>query len=339
MLKFLAALVILLNPVAGFFANNNLPKNTSTAEAPLLSDNQDYKLPLSSDLVGDIFITSQRLPIWPVRNWRVGEPKLSAKIALVYDTDGREILYQKNGLNERHPIASITKLMTALVTMENVKPETVFKVSKKAVETPGEMGNLVVGEEMTVENLLYALLVESSNDAAVALAENVVASSALAGQSNPVDKNIESQKSDSRQKFVELMNKKVTDLKLANTHFVDPSGLDPQNYSTAWDLTKIIQEVLKYPLLAKIMRTQSIDVLSVDGRFHHHLTATNKLLGKIPEIIGGKTGYTEEAGNCMVVAFKSPKGRGYIVAVVMESQDRLGEIEALLKWTEKAYLW
>ncbi len=209
--------------------------------------------------------------------------------------------------------------MTALVIMENVKPETVFKVSKKAVETPGEMGNLVVGEEMTVENLLYALLVESSNDAAVALAENI--------------------QTDFGKNLVELMNQKAADLKLANTHFADPSGLDPQNYSTAWDLTKIIQAVLKYPLLEKITQTQSIDISSADGRFNHHLTATNKLLGKIPEIIGGKTGYTEEAGNCMVVAFKSPEGRGYIVAVVMESQDRLGEIEALLKWTENAYLW
>lgn len=320
MLKLLAALVIFLNPLVGFFTNPSLPQDASQKEAPLiLTDEQNYKLPLAGDLVSNIFIASQRLPIWPVRNWLIADPELSAKIALVYDADNREIFYQKNDLNERHPIASITKLMTALVTIENIKPETVFGVSKKAVETYGEMGNLVVGEELTVANLLYALLVESSNDAATALAENILAATG--------------------QNLTDLMNKKAIDLGLTNTHFADSSGLDPQNYSTAWDLTKIIQEVLKYPLLAKIMQTQSIDVLSVDGRFHHHLIATNKLLGKIPEIIGGKTGYTEEAGNCMVVAFKSPSKEGNIIAVVMESQDRLKEIEALIKWTQNAYLW
>ncbi|TSC53675.1 MAG: D-alanyl-D-alanine carboxypeptidase (penicillin-binding protein 5/6) [Parcubacteria group bacterium LiPW_39] len=302
----------------GFFAIPS-PPDASPNETPLLSKEGDYKLPLADNLMSGIFIAARRLPIWPVRNWNIPEPQLTAKIALVYDTDSREILYQKNGLNERHPIASLTKLMTGLVVMENAKPDAVFKVSKKAVETYGEIGNLVVGEELTVANLLYALLVESSNDAAVALAENILAATG--------------------QNLTDLMNKKAIDLGLANTHFADSSGLDPQNYSTAWDLTKIIQEVLKYPLLAKIMQTQSIDVLSVDGRFNHHLTATNKLLGKIPEIIGGKTGYIEEAGNCMIVAFKSPMDKGYLIAVVMKSQNRLAEIETLIKWTKEAYLW
>ncbi len=314
LIKLIATLIILLNPATGFFADNASPARTLS-----LSATENYKLPLSNDFTGDIFIIAQRLPIFPVRDWNIAEPRLSAKIAMVYDADSREILFQKNGINERHPIASITKLMTALVVVENIKPETVFKVSKKAVETYGTMGNLVVGEEITAENLLYALLVESSNDAATALAENF--------------------KNTSGKDLVELMNKKTTDLKLENTNFADPSGLDPQNYSSAWDLTKIIQEVLKYPLLEKIMKTSSISVSSTDGRFIHHLITTDKLLGKMPEIIGGKTGYTEEAGNCMIVAFKSPKGQGNLIAVVMESQDRLTEIETLIKWTEKAYLW
>lgn len=291
-------------------------KNIPLKETALISE-EILKLP--TDVEADIFLTAGRLPIFPIRNWRVPEPELSAKIALIYDTGHREILYQKNGLNEQHPIASITKLMTALVAIENTKPEAIFKVSKKAVETPGEMGDLAVGEELTVKNLLFALLVASSNDAAQVIAENLEATNG--------------------QNFIDLMNKKARELNLQNTHFKDASGLDPQNYSSAWDLSNLLQKTLQYPLLKQIMQTAEIDIFSIDGRFVHRLISTNKLLREMPEIIGGKTGYTQEAGNGIIVAFKSPSSNGYITALVLESQDRLGEIKILIEWTKEAYIW
>lgn len=341
MLKLLASIIIALNPVVSFFITNpNLTQDASLNEAPLLftphpntiqeiipkptptpeiNNNQFYKLPLQANA----FLITQYLPVFPLRNWNVPDPAIEAKTALVYDTANREILFQKNDLYERRPIASLTKLMTALIILENADLNSVFKISKKAVQTEGEMGDLVVDEELTVKSLLYMLLVSSSNDAAMALAENI--------PFPPTD--------ETEQKFVELMNKKTTSLELKNTSFADPSGLSPENYSCVWDIGRILQETVKYPALQEIIQTKEIDLRSADGRFNHHLVNTNKLLGIIPEIIGGKTGYTEEAGNCMAVAFKSPAGEGTIITVIMDSPDRAAETKTLFEWTKQAFLW
>ena len=330
MLKLLASILIALNPVVGFFTiNSRLAQDASQKEAPLVirapinlqtaNNGQNYKLPLEADT----FLITKYLPIFPVRNWTVSDPTIQATTALVLDSARQEILYQKNGLHESHPIASLTKLMTALVAMENADLNSVFKISKEAVQTEGEMGDMVVGEKLTVKSLLYILLVSSSNDAAVALAENI-----------PFPPN-----GDTKKIFVDLMNKKAVSLELKNTSFADPSGLDPNNYSSAWDISLMLKEALRYPLLQEVMQTKTIDLHSLDGRFNHHLVSTDKLLGVIPEIVGGKTGYTEEAGNCMTVAFRSPDNEGSIVIVVMNSPDRAAEIKSLFGWTKKAYLW
>ena len=135
------------------------------------------------------------------------------------------------------------------------------------------------------------------------------------------------------------MNQKAKNMGLANTNFADPSGLDPGNRSSAWDLNRLMQEVLKYQVLQNIMQTSTIDFQSVDGKFNHHIASTDKLLGKLPEIIGGKTGYTEEAGNCMILAWRAPNNQGTIVSIIMDSQDRLAESAAILEWTKEAFLW
>ena len=341
MLKLLASIIIALNVVVNFFlAGSILTKDASKNEAPLLfapspeiqqmatpepiptkenNASQAYQLPLQADT----FLITRYLPIFPLRNWNIPEPEIQAKTALVYDTAHQEILYQKNDLYEQRPIASLTKLMTALVVLENTDLNSVFKISPNAVQTEGEMGNLRVGEELIVKSLLYALLVNSSNDAAVALAENI-----------PFPPSEETE-----QKFIELMNKKAASLNLKNTYFVDPSGLSAENYSCAWDISVMLQEVLKYPVLEEIMQTQEIDLYSIDGKFNHHLVNTDKLLGTVPEIIGGKTGYTEEAGNCMTAAFWSPNGQGMTITVLMDSPDRIAETKTLFEWTKKAFLW
>jgi D-alanyl-D-alanine carboxypeptidase (penicillin-binding protein 5/6) len=314
--KILASFIILLNPLFGLIPDNQtLAQKTVETKNQLPVTEEEYKLPISDNT----FLASQFLPIYPIRNWTADDPKVSAKAALVFETSRRLTLFQKDGLSETRPIASLTKLMTALVAIENAKSDDIFFVSKNAVETPGEMGNLHVGEQITVKNLLYALLVESSNDAAISLAENI------------------SIKTNSD--FVELMNQRVKSLDLTNTFYADPSGLNPNNRSSAWDLVKIMEEVLKYPLLIEIMQTPSINFSSADGKFNHHLTSTNKLLGKIPEIVGAKTGYTEEAGNCMILAVKAPNKEGLIISVVMDAQDRMTETETLINWTKTAFFW
>ncbi len=316
MLQILTSLLILLNPAVAFFTASRAPIQEAPPPKEASFVNLDeYKLPLSEN----IFLAAQLSPTYPIRNWNAADPEISAKIAFVFETTRQRILWQKNGLRESRPIASLTKLMTALVTMENAKIEDVFKVSKKAVETPGERGNLIVGEEIPVKNLLYDLLVESSNDAAIALAENISTSTS--------------------QNFVDLMNQKAKALGLANTIFTDPSGLDPGNLSSAWDLNRLMQEVLKYQILQEIMQTKEIIVFSADKKFSHQLVNTDQLLGRFPEIIAGKTGYTEEAGNCMILAWRAPNNQGRIISIIMDSQDRTGESEMLLKWTKEAYLW
>ena len=306
--------MISLNPLVGLFTGGaGLPAQTSLSEVSSTSTEQSYKLPVVNE--ASIFLAAAQLPIMPFRNWNVSDPQIEAKTALVFDDFHRQILWQKNDIYEARPIASMTKLMTALVVMEKAKLDANFKVSKQAVETIGEMGDLQVGEEISVKNLLTAMLVASSNDAAVALAENVSL------------------------EFVYLMNKKAQELGLKNTAFVDPSGLDPNNRSSAWDLTIIMREALKYPELQQIMQTAVIDVRSADGKFNHHLESTDKLLGKVPNIIGAKTGYTEEAGNCMILAIKSAHEGDFDVIVVMDAKDRMAESEALAKWTQEAFLW
>ena len=316
MLQILTSLLILLNPAVAFFTPSHAPlQNKPQPQEAAFINFDDYKLPLSEN----IFLASQLIPTYPIRNWNTAEPQITAKIAFVFETSRQKILWQKDGLHESRPIASLTKLMTALVVMENSKLDETFIVSKKAVQTPGELGGLVVGEELTMENLITALLVESSNDAAAALAENIATST--------------------KQDFIVLMNQKTKSLGLADTTFTDPSGLDAGNQSSAWDLNIIMQEALKYPVLQKITQTATVDFKSVDAKFNHRLISTNKLLSLYPEIIAGKTGYTEEAGNCMILAFRAPNNQGTIISIIMDSQDRMEESAAILKWTKEAFLW
>ena len=268
----------------------------------------------------------------PIRDWSVEEPPIEAKAALILMVDSLEsselnqdkILYQKN-IGEVLPIASLTKLMTASIILENMDLEQVATVSQKAVSAYGEMGNLSVGEKISVKNLLYALLLESSNDAAVALAENFNSGTAPASAGTASE-------------FVSLMNQKAKELGLKNTAFTDPTGFETTNISTALNLAKLVKHTLKQPLIYEILRTPSIDLASADGLINHHFTNTNQLLSRLPNIVGGKTGYTEEANSCMILVTKSPKG-DYLISIVLGAQDKFQETEKLVRWAEEAYLW
>lgn len=231
-------------------------------------------------------------------------------LSLKINEDGPwNVLYQKN-IKEKLPIASLTKLMTALVSLENYDLSLPIKISKKAVEQEEDLGQLKVGETLTAKDLLYIMLIESSNDAAYALADAV-------GIEN----------------FVDIMNWEVKSLGLKNTHFSNPNGLDdPKNYSSAQDLAILTRYLLEKPLLWEILGTPEYDLYLPDGTLHHKLENTNELLNEIPGIIGGKTGWSPQAGGCFILVFKNDEGE-YSINVILGAENRFEEMKKLIQLT------
>lgn len=288
---------------------------------------------LRADILQLTGLTSEQIPAppeIPPQKLPVAEnvplPELKIKAGISAAADGR-IFYQKN-LDQKMPVASLTKLLTALVVLDQFRPEEIIAVSKNAVDTYGEMGNLIVGEKLTIANLLYIMLVDSSNDAAIALAEAV--------EENGRDPSLRS-----GQSFVDLMNQKAKSLEMNNSQFTDPAGLNETNISTAADLLKLTNASLANELIKQIINTQEIDVFDIDNKNIHHLKSTNKLFGKINGVAGGKTGYTEEAGECMILVVDSPQNNSYFIAIVLGADIgmRFLETEKLVKWARYTYGW
>jgi len=170
---------------------------------------------------------------------------------------------------------------------------------------------LNIGEKITVENLLYGLLVHSGNDAAYVLADN-----------------------HGFEKFIDLMNKKAKELKMMDSYFKNPAGLDENNqYTTPFDLALAARVLLENPYLAKIVSTKEITISDVDFKYFHKLTNVNKLLGEIAGLGGLKTGYTEEAGENLVSFYKK-NGHQFII-VILKSQDRFYDTTNVINWIEE----
>ena len=209
----------------------------------------------------------------PVCSAQEGPPAVSAEAAILMDADSGRILYEKDAHSKRL-IASTTKLMTALVALESTPHLDKSITVKPEYQAEGSSMYLKVGEELTLEELLYGLLLASGNDAALAIAGG------CAGE-------VET--------FVSWMNEWAADLGMADSHFANPNGLDDEeHYSTAYDMALLAQAVLKNEILRKMVSTRSI---TVAGR---SLTNHNKLLWRYEGCIGMKTGYTEAAGRTLV---------------------------------------
>ncbi len=259
-----------------------------------------------------------------IRNQQIEDLNLEAEaaISIFLDSSGKKkILFAKEP-EKRLPIASLSKLMTAIIILENDDLSQEITISKEAVDQESELGNLKIGEKFFVKDLLYLLLMESSNDAAYALAEV---------------QGIE--------EFVKLMNLKAAELQLNNTHFANPTGLDGNqaiNYSTTQDLVKLTEYLLQKPVIWKIISTPTARLYSSDGVFHHQILNTNEFLGSRlvswkNQIIGGKTGWTPRAKGCLLLVLKSPIKNGYLINVILGSADRFGEMEKMVNWIYEAY--
>ncbi|MBI2450758.1 MAG: D-alanyl-D-alanine carboxypeptidase [Parcubacteria group bacterium] len=256
------------------------------------------------------------------------KPDINAQSAASYlfHSDGEKIvLFEKNSTLKR-PIASISKLMTAFLVFENTNLNDNIRIIPEAIAQDGDQIHLVNGEILTVLDLTKAMLIPSSNDAAYAL-------------SNYVGGVV----------FTKMMNEKAKEIGLVNTYFSNSHGLmsenkdRPSNYSTAQDLSKLVLAIYKkFPQILEITRIQKTEIFSVDKKFQHHLKNTNDLLGEIPEIIGGKTGFTDEAGETFLTMIKKSKNQGdrennIIVNVILGTSNRTDEMRKLINWSLKYY--
>lgn len=230
-------------------------------------------------------------------------PVISATGAIIMDADSKVVLYSKNpGL--RFSTASTTKIMTALTSLDYFKSSDILTVRKATDE--GSVIGLKPGEQLSFENLLYAMLLPSANDAALAIADNYP---------------------QGEQAFIEKMNEKAKSLKLYNTHYADTAGLvDEGDYTTPFDLARLASFAVKNGMFKKIVATEEKTIYDTSG-FSYNLSNLNKLLG-IDGVNGIKTGYTEEAGQVLVTS-KEEKGKTIII-VVMGSLDRFSDTEKLL---------
>ncbi len=255
---------------------------------------------------------------YPLRNWDVENLKIQAPAAISVEmgNDANKVLYSKDE-TKRLPIASLTKLMTALVVLENYNLDQQVTVTYATMAQEGQQGALKAGQILSVKDLLYITLVESSNRSAYALSEVM-----------------------GTQRFINVMNETAQRLELENTHFADSTGLSAQSYSTAEDIAKLTKYLFQtYPIFSQIINTKEYDLYLPNGQLHHKLLSTNKLLGVMPEIIGGKTGWTNEAKGCFMVIEKSPETGNYIISVVLRSDDRFTEIKNIIDWIHTAYIW
>ncbi|OGN05963.1 MAG: hypothetical protein A2669_01180 [Candidatus Yanofskybacteria bacterium RIFCSPHIGHO2_01_FULL_48_25b] len=279
---------------------------------------------------GPIFNTTQafieppnQVTFSPVFKGNSGSVELDAKSAVVYDLKADRNLYEKN-IKEKLPVASLTKILNAIVVWEKFSPSDEVTISPSSIKVDGERQDLYAGETLTVNSLVKLMLVESSNDAAYALRDFA------AGRQ--ID-------------LVGEMNTKALGLGMRDTLIKDPAGLDDSAYSTVSDLVKAVRYALRYDPIWSFSRQATTMVVSVDGKISHEIKNTNQLLGVLPDIIGGKTGYTEGSLGCIILIIDMPSGEGLtsqndkIIAVILGSRGRFEDMKKLVAWTKSSYQW
>jgi D-alanyl-D-alanine carboxypeptidase (penicillin-binding protein 5/6) len=242
-----------------------------------------------------------------------GPPRVDAKAYLVVDGRTGEVLASRNP-HAHVPIASITKLMTVLLTLEHAKASDLVSVKPVAAQVGESSIGLRTGERLSVHDLLEGALIQSANDAAYALA-------AYEGKGDVGA-------------FVRTMNTKARALGLDDTHYVRPDGLDaPNEYSSAADVTRLARMLMRRPAFRQIVRMRTADIAG--GRVLH---TWNDLLGVFPGVVGVKTGHTNAAGWCQVVAVRRPGVSVYATILGSPSREqRNADLTSLLRWGLSRY--
>ncbi len=238
------------------------------------------------------------------------KPAITAKSFVLMEATSGQVLYANNEHERRHQ-ASTTKITTAIVALERGKLTDQVKISKHAAETPESAIWLEEGEQLTLEQLMYALMLFSANDAASAIAEHIAGSEA---------------------KFAELMNSKAQAIGAKDSHYVNPHGLDaPNHYTSAFDLALLARYGLtKVPGFAKLVSTQEKNIPWAGHPYERVLRNRNKLLQDYPGADGVKTGFTDLSGRCLVGS--ATRQGMQLIAVVLDSPNMFQETASLLDW-------
>lgn len=271
----------------------------------------------------------------PERRPGISDLKLWAGSSVAIDVDSGTILHYDDG-RKRAQIASLTKMMTAILAVENIKdlnhevitikPEG-LKVDGTVVGCPTSVfcnsNRMVAGEQLKAIDLLKAMLLNSANDAATSLGIYIAGS---------------------KDKFVDMMNTKAKSLGLQDTHFCTPSGLEidgqeDQCYSSAYDIARIAVASLKYDTIWNIMKIQEDKIYSIDGKHEHDLKNTDLLLDSIPNCLGGKTGFTPMAGKSLMLGTVDPTGKHRVVSVILNDENRWEDMRTLVNWVFNSYMW
>ena len=267
------------------------------------ADDIDY---VEDNISNDLLISSE------TANISENSLNLNSKSCIVLDRKSKDVLYGKNEKN-KVKMASTTKIMTAIVVIENADINKTVEISKKSASTGGSRLGLKTGDKITINHLLYGLMLCSGNDAAVALAESVAGSISS---------------------FANLMNNKAIELGLENTHFETPHGLDSDNhYTTAYELALLTDYALKNSTFSKIVGTKNYTI-NINGS-PKNLTNTNELLGNLNGVYGVKTGFTNGANRCLVTSCK--RGDMDIICVVLGADTKKFRTQDSIKLIEYVF--
>ena len=262
--------------------------------------------------------TPPRLPRLNAGDTTVGfpAPPILAKAAYLVDLETGRVLFAKNA-HDRLPMASTTKITTAIVTLQHSQLRELAWVSKRAATIGESTMVLSRGERLTVEQLLYGLLLNSANDAAIALAEHV---------------------SGNEERFVGLMNRLARSLHMRDTHYVSAHGLDaPGHYTSAHDLAVVARYGLRNAVFRRIVATMSYHIPKTRHNAEHWLATVNRVMYWFPGVDGVKPGDTDNAGLCQVVS--AWRNGRHVLAVLLDTPNLVTDIRNLLDFGSRDFRW
>ena len=253
---------------------------------------------------------------------------LSAGAALTMFVDAKNneyVLVQKNS-TQRIPIASITKLMTALIAVETLQPDTRILISWDVLTGKGVSGKFIAGEIVSLKDALHAILIESNNEIAIAIAKTIGTES-----------------------FIKKMNDRAHELKMYDTHFVNVTGLDPEegsenmNYASALDVANLLHYIFTNEEdIFATLKKQEYTIITNNTNRAVPIQTTNELLGNQKmslQVMGGKTGTTPKAKSNLTTIAETPLQKGHIITVILNSKNAFNDTQDLLQYLKKAFVW